>query len=215
MKKSNVVLFTVLILISAFLLWLWFYLGFNKVDSPLDLVMSIVWWVIAALLMFFIYRSEKKRREQIRTIYVSPGALFNSERGLVECPDPDRRVALMEGILTDLKYNFNKEDMPADEDFDFTYVVRTEDFDKKDVKKDAEAQEDAAENVTVATAEAAPATGATVKMEEIDENGNPIADDQEQEVDWKGTVVKIYRDKNKDNEERPFDSRQTLLAALA
>ncbi len=214
MKKSNVVLFTVLILISAFLLWLWFYLGFNKVDSPLDLVMSIVWWVIAALLMFFIYRSEKKRREQIRTIYVSPGALFNSERGLVECPDPDRRVALMEGILTDLKYNFNKEDMPADEDFDFTYVVRTEDFDKKDVKKDAEAQEDAADKAA-ATAEAVPAAGATMKMEGIDENGNPIADDQEQEVDWKGTVVKIYRDKNKDNEERPFDNKQTLLAALA
>lgn len=214
MKKSNVVLFTVLILISAFLLWLWFYLGFNKVDSPLDLVMSIVWWVIAALLMFFIYRSEKKRREQIRTIYVSPGALFNSERGLVECPDPDRRVALMEGILTDLKYNFNKEDMPDDEDFDFTYVVRTEDFDKKDVKKDAKAQEDAADNAA-ATAEAVPAAGATMKMEGIDENGNPIADDQEQEVDWKGTVVKIYRDKNKDNEERPFDNKQTLLAALA
>lgn len=50
MKKSNVIVFVLLALASAFFLWLWYFLGLNRVDEPLDLVLSIVcggwssWW---------------------------------------------------------------------------------------------------------------------------------------------------------------------------
>lgn len=188
MKKSNVALFSVLILCSAFLLWLWYYLGFNKVDNPFDLVLSICWWVLSALLIFGIYKLEQKRRLQIRTIYVSPDALFNSERGLVECTDPERRVALMQDMLANLKYNFNKEDMPEDDTFDFKYVVRTEDFDEKDSN-----EQDTADTSKLAQA--------------------ADSEDEDKEVQWKGTVVRI--DRTQGNQESPFDDRQALAAALA
>ena len=42
MKKSNVLITAVIVVVSAFLLWLWYNLGFNHVDSPLDLVLSVV-----------------------------------------------------------------------------------------------------------------------------------------------------------------------------
>lgn len=190
MKKSNVILFTILIVISAFLLWLWYYLGFNKVDNPFDLVLSICWWVMSALLMFGIYKLEQKRRLQIRTIYVSPDALFNSERGLVQCTDPERRVALMQDMLANLKYNFTKEDMPEDDKFDFKYVVRTEDFDEKD-----ETEED------------------TKNVSELAEQAKETDQSESDEVEWKGTVVRI--DRAQGNQESQFDDRQALAAALA
>ena len=46
MKKSNVIVFVLLALASAFFLWLWYFLGLNRVDEPLDLVLSIVWWLV-------------------------------------------------------------------------------------------------------------------------------------------------------------------------
>ena len=33
MKKSNVIVFVLLALASAFFLWLWYFLGLNRVDS--------------------------------------------------------------------------------------------------------------------------------------------------------------------------------------
>lgn len=173
MKKSNIIIFAILIAISFFLLWLWYYLGFNKVDNPLDLVLSIVWWVISAVLIFGIVRFEKKRRQQIRTIYVAPGMLFNSERGAVECVDPETRIKLMQDILANLKYGFNKEDLPDNDQYDFQYVVRTDDFDQK----------------------------------------NSSDQQQQDETEWKGTVVKI--DRTQGNKECSFDTKQALVAALA
>ena len=34
MKKSNVIVFVLLALASAFFLWLWYFLGLNRVDEP-------------------------------------------------------------------------------------------------------------------------------------------------------------------------------------
>ena len=46
MKKSNWIGLAIAVLVDVFLLWLWFFLGFNQVDSPLDLVISIIWLVV-------------------------------------------------------------------------------------------------------------------------------------------------------------------------
>lgn len=221
MKKSNWIIFGVLVVISAFLLWLWYYLGFNKVDNPFDLVLSIVWWIGVALLCYLVYRAEKKRQEQIRTIYVSPNALFNCERGLVECPDPEKRVSLMEEILDNLEYNFHKEDMPKERDFEFKYVVRTEDFKEKDSKDDdaQEAQTDAAQDDLAAKAEAPVETMKEVSAEAAPavSNADSDNDDDEEQPKWKGTVVKIDYDQDghQQNEENDFDGRDELTMRLA
>ena len=45
MKKSNVIVLAVAALVAAFLLFLWYYLGFNRIDNPFDLVLTICWWI--------------------------------------------------------------------------------------------------------------------------------------------------------------------------
>lgn len=209
MKKSNWIILGVLVVISAFLLWLWYYLGFNKVDDPFDLVLSVVWWIGVALIGYLIYRAEKKRQQQIRTIYVSPDALFNVERGLVDCPDPEKRVSLMEEILDNLEYNFHKEDMPKEKDFEFKYVVRTEDFKEKDSKDDNDA------NAT--PEDATPAAEAPAVAEDATTNLSTQGDDDDEKTKWKGSVVKIDYDQDghQQNEESDFDGKDELTVALA
>ena len=128
MKKSNYLVIAVAAILGAFLLWLWYYLGFNKVDDPLDLLVTLLWWVADALVVAGIVHFEKKRQEQIRTIYVSPSALFNSESGVVEVPEVGERLASMEGILQGLKYDFSNEEMPDRKEFKYECVVQTQKY---------------------------------------------------------------------------------------
>lgn len=55
MRKSNYLVLGAAAVDAALLLVLWYHLGFNRIDSPLDLVLAIVWWVgivaIAAILV--------------------------------------------------------------------------------------------------------------------------------------------------------------------
>lgn len=66
MKKSNIVVFTIAAVVSVFLLGLWFFLGFNQIDSPLDLVVSVIWWVAIVVSVLAIGKVESNRREKIR-----------------------------------------------------------------------------------------------------------------------------------------------------
>ena len=136
MKKSNYIVMAVALIASAFLLWLWFHLGFNEVDNPLDLVLSILWWVVDVIVVVAIVCSERKRREQIRTVYVSPAALFNSECGVVAVPDAGDRVDAIEKVLQGLAYGFKRKDMPEREDFPCLYVVQTKKYKPADEKQD-------------------------------------------------------------------------------
>lgn len=122
---SNWIVFAVLAAVSVFLLWLWYFLGFNKVDSTLDLVMTFAWWVVVAVLVYLIARIEQDRRQEVRTIYVARDMLFNSEMGLVPVDGGIRRIDAMEKVLDGLGYGFNKADMPDEEDFLPLFVVRT------------------------------------------------------------------------------------------
>ena len=62
MKKSNVIIFVLLAIASAFLLWLWYCLGLNKVDEPLDLVLSILWWIVIIASIVIVAKMEQIRR---------------------------------------------------------------------------------------------------------------------------------------------------------
>jgi hypothetical protein len=129
MKKSNVVAFIVAIVISAFLLWLWYWLGFDHIDAPLDLVLSIIWWILVAVLCVVIYRVEKKRQERVRTCYISSELVYNSEVGTVPSNGMDEAVERIHDIVNELEYTFDVEERPESVRFD--YVVRSAVFKMK------------------------------------------------------------------------------------
>lgn len=159
MKKSNVIILAVLAVAAGFFLWLWYYLGFNFVDDPFDLVIAVVWWAVVLALVFGIHAAEKKRRRRVRTAYLAPDVLFNSEAGLVDLDAFEEGTTLVDALeqtLAGLKYSFDRKD-PSDEDgtaaesggapasdsapaaprgeVRFERIVRTDKFDKDDADK--------------------------------------------------------------------------------
>ena len=130
MKKNNIIVFGIAALLAAFLLWLWFYLGFNKVDDPFDLALAITWWVGIAVLVALIVYLEHRRQRQIRTIYVSSTALYNSEKGTVLLGDAVATDAMQE-ILQQLSYGFDGGGLPDKASFECLYVVKTDEYKKQ------------------------------------------------------------------------------------
>ena len=123
MKKSNWIGLAIAVLVDVFLLWLWFFLGFNQVDSPLDLVIFIIWLVVIVAVIVGVNHLERQREKRLRTIYVSPTALFNKERGLVSLGSAAVAPSVMECILNDMEY-----EMPKPEEFNCRYVVQTDEY---------------------------------------------------------------------------------------
>lgn len=128
MKKSNWIGLAIAVLIDLFLLWLWFFLGFNRVDSPLDLVISIIWLVAIVAVAAAVNRLERQREKRLRAIYVSSTAIFNKERGLVSLGSAAAAPSVMERILRDMEYGFDLKEMPKPEEFNCRYVVQTDEY---------------------------------------------------------------------------------------
>lgn len=128
MKKSNWIGLAIAVLVDVFLLWLWFFLGFNRIDSPLDLVISIIWLVAIVAVAAAVNRLERQREKRLRTIYVSSTAVFNKERGLVSLGSAAAAPSVMERILRDMEYGFDLKEMPKLEEFNCRYVVQTDEY---------------------------------------------------------------------------------------
>lgn len=166
MKKSNYLIFALVVFVTAFLLCLWYHLGFNKVDNPVDVTLTVIWWVGIAAIIALIVRMERKRQRLVRTLYVAPGKLFNSEAGVVEVASGQERIDAMERVLGDLRYGFKAQEQPKREDFDYRFVVQTDVF--KPAKKDGEGAQVTAGN---ADENAGPTwKGTVIKIDR--ENGN-------------------------------------------
>lgn len=173
MKKSNVIITVILAAISIFLLWLWFFLGFNHVDSPLDLVISIIWWAIIIIGIVVVVKTESTRRQKIRTMYIADGSFYNSELGNYVLVPGASATAAIEDALAQLQYGFDKVDAPTkpgtNEPMEYAFVVRTTKF-------DAGGQQGSGAATTGATA---GATGATAGGQT---QSNPT---------WEGEVVSV------------------------
>lgn len=128
MKKSNWIGLAIAVLVDVFLLWLWFFLGFNRIDSPLDLVISIIWLVAIVAVAVAANRLERQREKRLRTIYVSSTAVFNKERGLMSLGSAAAAPSVMERILRDMEYGFDLKEMPKPEEFNCRYVVQTDEY---------------------------------------------------------------------------------------
>jgi hypothetical protein len=127
MKTSNKIIAVVSAIATALLLVIWFYRGFNEVDNPLDVIVAIVAWAIVIIACVAIVKLEEKRKQQIRTVYVAQGKLFNSEAGLVAA-EGATTAASIKDVLAKLKFGFEKQDMPGADQFDCAYVVKTDEF---------------------------------------------------------------------------------------
>lgn len=143
MKKSNVIIFALLAACSAFLLWLWYFLGFNRVDSPLDLVLSVVWWAVVIVAVAAVVKLEQIRRRRVRTVYVGDRATFNSEKGLMRFEDTAPMQDVIASILENLQYDFSRADFPDQDEFPVKYFVRSKEFGIE--KRDVAQQDDAAQ----------------------------------------------------------------------
>lgn len=128
MKKSNWIGLAIAVLVDVFLLWLWFFLGFNRIDSPLDLVVSIIWLVAIVAVAAAVNHLERQREKRLRTIYMSSTAVFNKERGLVSLGSAAAAPSVMERILRDMEYGFDLKEMPKPEEFNCRYVVQTDEY---------------------------------------------------------------------------------------
>ena len=126
MKKNNWILLALAAIACAFLLYLWFYLGFNKIDNPLDLVLAILWWVIIAAVGCVIAKAEKARQRQVRTVYVAGGKLYNSEAGEVAVEADATTVGAIQQVLAGLSYGFGANGLPSGTQVQ--YVVETDEF---------------------------------------------------------------------------------------
>ncbi|WP_102379876.1 hypothetical protein [Raoultibacter timonensis] len=128
MKRSNWIILAVLVAACGFFLWLWYYLGFNLVDNPLDLLLAVVWWVAVIGIVLGIRAAEKRRQKRIRTMYVADSMLFNSEAGLLNFVGSDQLVAVMNRVLRDLDYDFTTQELPEREEFKPGLLVKTEKY---------------------------------------------------------------------------------------
>ena len=126
MRKSNILILAILLIASIFFLWLWYYLEFDLIDNPLDLVLSIVWWAVIIAACVGIHKAEKKRQERVRTAFVAPNAVYNSEAGVVRMAPGASAVEAVQDILQNLQYNFDIAAFPNK--MMFQYVVRTRTF---------------------------------------------------------------------------------------
>lgn len=128
MRKSNWIIIAILVAASLVFLWLWHTLQFDVVDNPIDLVITALWWLVIALACVAIHFTEKKRQERIRTIFIAPGLIYNSETGVIRL---DPNVALVDElahVLESLSYNFELAELPANSRVRFQRIVRTEKF---------------------------------------------------------------------------------------
>lgn len=128
MRKSNWIILAILAVASAFFLWLWYYLNFNLVDNPVDLVFTVVWWAVIIAACVGIHLAEKKRRERIRTAFLAPGMIYNGEAGVIRLEPGSSVTEALRQMLAGLEYGFDMAEVPGKSRVRFVQIVRTSKF---------------------------------------------------------------------------------------
>ncbi len=128
MRKSNWIIAAVFVLASILFLWMWHALQFDLVDNPLDLVVTIVWWVVIAGVCVAIHLAERKRRERVRTVFLASGLMYNSEAGMVRLEPGTPVVEALRNLLSQLEYDFDLAEPPSNSRVHFQRIVRSAKF---------------------------------------------------------------------------------------
>lgn len=128
MQKSNWIIVTILVVASILFLWMWQALQFSLVDNPVDIVVTVVWWLVIAGACVAIHWAEKKRRERIRTVFLAQGLAYNCETGVVRLDANASVVDALQNMLNNLNYGFDLAELPSNSRVRFQRIVRTSKF---------------------------------------------------------------------------------------
>lgn len=129
MRVSNWVVMGGAFVLSVFLLWSWYANGFAKIDGPIDVIATLIWWLAIVGVIFAISYAEKERRRRLRTAFVTAGAVYNAEAGMVQVRDNDRTVDTLAAVMDNLSFGDSLDDPFGRTLPSFTKVVRTDRFD--------------------------------------------------------------------------------------
>ncbi len=127
MRKGNWLVIAILLGASLLFLIMWQHFGFNLIHS-VDLVITIFWWAVILGVCVAIKMAEEKRRQSVRTAFLAPGLIYNSESGIIRVPSDEDMVPALQQVLADLRYDMVKAEVPKDSHIRFNYVVRTNRF---------------------------------------------------------------------------------------
>lgn len=128
MRKSNWIIVGILVVASIIFLCTYFMLGFNLVDDMFDLGVTIAWWVVIVAVCLLIHFAEKRRQRMLRTTFVAPGVIYNSEAGLVKLQPDESYVAALQKVLDHLDYHLGEKKAQNDKRIRFQYIVHTDRF---------------------------------------------------------------------------------------
>ena len=128
MRKSNGIIIAIFAAASVAFLWLWHALRFDLVDNPLDLVIALVWWAVIAGVCIAIHLVEKRRQERIRTMFLAPGLIYNSEAGVMRIAPDAPMAGELQRVLGNLTYGFEVAELPSNSRVRFQRIVRTSKF---------------------------------------------------------------------------------------
>lgn len=128
MRKSTISIIVILLIAAGLFALLWYLLNFNFAKNPMDLIFTIIWWVVIILICFLIYSGEKRRQRSIRTAFIAPDLIYNSEAGIVDLEDDETYVDALQEILMNLDYGFEKIRTPNKTKIRFKYIVNTNKF---------------------------------------------------------------------------------------
>lgn len=128
MRKNNWLVLAVSLVVSVLLLAVWFALGFSRVDSPLDMIITAGWWIVVAVVISAIVWAERRRRQQMLTVFVGNGVVYNPEVGVVRVHEDESEVELMRNILAGLKFNDDVARLAGASRSTFRWIVHTHRF---------------------------------------------------------------------------------------
>lgn len=128
MRKSNWIIIAILVIASIIYLAFWYLQGFDRIDAPFDLVVTIVWWVVIIAGCIAINWAENKRRRSLRTSFMAPGLIYNTEVGIVKVNEGESYVEALQKVLESLQYGFEKTKVANDKRIHFKYIVRSDRF---------------------------------------------------------------------------------------
>lgn len=125
MRKSNWLVLAAALVASVLLMAVWFALGYDRVDSPLDMIITAGWWIVVAAVISAIVWAERRRRRQMLTAFVGNGIVYNPEKGIVRVQGDESEVDLLRKVLGGLDFRDEIATLTGTSRTTFRWIVHT------------------------------------------------------------------------------------------
>jgi len=132
MRKNNWVIAILAVLVAVAFVIAWYMLKFNKIDNPLDLVLGIVVVAFVIAMGIVLNRMEQKRREILRTMYVSGPVCYNKIGGCTPFTSIPELIEHTSQVLNGMDYRADLVTEPVG--FIPAFSIATDEFDAENEK---------------------------------------------------------------------------------